>query len=113
MKIYPDPELPDLEVTWFDECEAGAEVALTVTGIDTPATQLEMVVPCADAIYRFADVARERFHVEGALRDASGMMSGSAQQEADLRNGLDVSAFLNFMVVENVLVRWVFESGTS
>src|SRR5262249_45758768 len=42
MRIYPDPELPDLTVEWdeFECMDATADIAITVTGVDTPTTML-------------------------------------------------------------------------
>jgi len=114
MKIYPDPELPDVKVEWLDQdCENGSEVAVSLIGVDTPASRIDKVVACTDVTYTFVDVARERFRVEGELRDQAGEVFGNAQQDVDLRNGFDVTAFLYFGSFDNFRVRWTFDMGAS
>ena len=119
MKIYPDPELPDLEVTWstpFERsCDGGEEILVTVIGIDDPTTRLERAAACTDEKIKFADVARERFRIEGVLRAPDGTMLDTFEPtEADLRNGWDTEAYLwlpfddgSFSVV------WMFDMGES
>ena len=97
MRIYPDPELPDVTVTWFEQdCRDGAvAVAITLTGLDTPST-VTTTVPCADLTVEFPDVARQRFHVGGALLDLAGNVSSTSEADVDLRTGFDQTADLYF-----------------
>lgn len=112
MKIYPDPELPDIEVSWYDgDCQPGSDnVVVTLDGIDDPTVHFEMTVPCTDAKLEFADVARERYRVTGTLVDAAGTLSGGGSQVTDLRNGISTTVPLFF---GNVRVAFVFDTGVT
>jgi hypothetical protein len=116
MKIYPDPELPDVKVDWGEQdCREAttSTVAVTLTGLDSDSTTTT-TVPCTDLTVAFPDVARERFHVEGSLRDASGTeINTSDAGEVDLRNGFNRSASLYFDGFANFRVAWVFDGGGS
>lgn len=97
MRIYPDPELPDVKVAWFAEerCE-GNHVEITLTSFDSDAV-VARAAPCVDQEATLADLVRERFHVEGVLRDAAGAeLATSDGGEVDLRNGFNQSAGLFF-----------------
>jgi hypothetical protein len=109
MKIYPSPELPDIAVGWMAEnCEPGsADVVLTLTGVDDTAKRFEIVAPCTDGTARFADLARERYHLDGVLRGPSGEMLSFAEREIDLRDGYDGGADL-FFGAENFYIAWTF-----
>jgi hypothetical protein len=113
MKIYPDPELPDIDVTWSEgDCDADTfQVAMSLASLDSPASpHIDKTVPCLDAKYTFVDVAREQFHLDGTLLDDAGAMAGSASGEVDLRNGFDSDAFLYFGGFDNFQVPWVFDA---
>jgi len=115
MKIYPDPELPDAVVEWYPEdCNAGAIVALSLVGIDTPATRMDVDVACETGKHTFVDVARERFRVEGAVLEA-GEITSTASYDIDLRDGLDDTAYLYFSlgVFDNYKVAWTFDMGAT
>lgn len=113
MKIYPDPELPDIEVTWFEsDCREGADVvALSLIGFDDTSFRSDVTVACSDAKKTFADVARERYRFEAELRSATGEMLSSYNEDLDLRNGLDRELSLYFGGFENVRVAWTFDMG--
>jgi hypothetical protein len=113
MKIYPDSELPDVEVAWYEgDCrDMTGEVAITLVGVDTPATRTEQTVLCTTAKVTFADVARERFRVTGTLQDANGNPFTTSESDVDLRDGLDHSAWLYFGGFDNVRVTWLFEAA--
>jgi hypothetical protein len=112
MKIYPDPELPDIEVFWYvDQCKPGSgDVLVVLDGIDDPAVHVERSVPCMDAKLEFADVARERYRVTGTLLDAAGTPLGGGSQPADLRNGFSTSVGLSFA---NVRIAFEFDPGVT
>lgn len=115
MRIYPDPELPDIEVTWGEQdCRAGTgDVAVTVTGIDADST-VTSTVPCRDLAVTFADLARERFHVEGALLDTAGAVFVTSDGgDVDLRNGFDQGTGLYFEGFSNFRVAWAFDGGAT
>ena len=113
MKIYPDPELPDVTVTWGEQdCRDGTgNVAVTLTGIDAASTTTSSV-PCTDLTVVFPDVARQRFHVEGTLLDLAGnAFITSDGGDVDLRNGFDQSTGLYFDGFSNFRVAWMFDGG--
>ncbi len=115
MRIYPDPELPDVKVEWGEQdCRDGNfNVAVTLKGIDTESTET-VTVPCADLKMAFVDVARERFHVEGTLLDSTGaVLNTSDGGDVDLRNGFNQSTGLYFDGFSNFRVRWSFEGGAT
>ncbi len=111
MRIYPDSELPDVEVEWFEtDCREGTEdVALSLIGVDDPAFREDLVVPCGDTKAVFVDVARERYGIEGTLRNAAGEMLVTDQRELDLRTGLDERVELYFGGFSNARVGWTFD----
>jgi hypothetical protein len=98
MKIYPDPELPDIDVEWSEpDCDDGAvDVALSLIGVDDPALRQEQTIPCADLNATFADVSRQRHRIEARLLDGQGAELNMAEYEVDLRDGLDETAYLYF-----------------
>ncbi|HEY5925061.1 MAG TPA: hypothetical protein VIV11_25440 [Kofleriaceae bacterium] len=116
MKIYPDPELPDLVVEWFDgDCrEETPEIALELVGLDNPASGKQLTVPCAaEQTATFADIARERYRVEGTLLDPAGTPLNMSMAEIDMRDGLDETAYLYFGGTINFRVDWTFDMGVS
>ncbi len=115
MRIYPDPELPDVEVEWFDsDCrDAGGEVEVSLIGIDDTSFRADQTVPCLDVHAAFADIARERYRLEATLHTPSGDMVSSQPEELDLRNGLDKRLSLFFGDLENVHVAWTFDMGAT
>ncbi len=114
MRIYPDPELPDVKVEWIaEDCRAGDEiVALTLDSKDST-DHRELSVACTELKASFADVKRERYLVKGELRNPAGALITPAEQEVDLRNGFDESAFLYFGGFDNFRVSWTFDMGGS
>lgn len=115
MKIYPDPELPDLEVEWFgEECsEDTPTVRVTVAGTDN-ATRVEQLVPCTDSKYTFRDLPRERYLVDGALLFEDGTTFATADAyEVDLRNGFDERAYLYLAASAYLRLAWAFDMGAS
>ena len=110
MRIYPDPELPDLEVTWFDgDCQnTSGDVVITLIGLDED-TREERTLTCTDAATTFKDIHRQRYRVEGVLLDDSGGTFANSEQEVDLRNGLDTTAYLFFGGGATFRVAWVFD----
>lgn len=115
MRIYPDPELPDVDVEWAErDCSDGAvNVALALIGVDDPALREELTTPCTDMKARFADVPRERHRIEATLLDEQGAVLDQATYEVDLRDGLDETAYLYFGDLINYRVLWRFDMGAS
>jgi hypothetical protein len=114
MRIYPDPELPDVEVTWFeDDCAPGrGNVTMTLIGLDSE-TRVPLTVPCSDVKATFADVARERYRFEGFLEDADGEVFARNDSLIDLRDGLDEEVYLYFGSYSNFRVAWRFDMGAA
>ena len=118
LRIYPDPELPDVEITWFDgDCmqAMATTVAVSITGIDDPAQHADATVACADQKVTFADVQRIRFHISATMRDAAGHTLGTDDvQDTDLRDGLDKTTDLFFNIFgPNFSAAWAFEGDTT
>lgn len=116
MKIYPDPELPDIEVEWYDGDCAGLDgsVLLTLTGVDDTAVKQELSVACNGLGATFKDVPRQRYMLDGRLVDAMGEEYSRAQpMDLDLRNGIDETAYMYFGGFNNFTVGWQFEGGAT
>jgi hypothetical protein len=115
MKIYPDPELPDIEVEWYDgDCRDGTgDVKLTLSGLDDTTLREEVTVACSSVKATFTDVPRERYRLEGALLDASGEEFNRSETELDLRNGIDEHTSLYFGGFSNYRVAWTFDMGAT
>lgn len=114
MRIYPDPELPDVDVEWLaEDCRAGDEmVYLALDGLDSM-THVERTVACTAVKATFEDVKRERFHIRGELRDATGATITENEYEVDLRHGLDQTAYLYFGAFDTFRVAWIFDMGAT
>lgn len=115
MRIYTDPELPDVKVTWFDgTCNADiGDAALSMTGVDDTTEHHEMTVPCTALGATFVNVSRQRFHITGQLLDTSGGVYNAAEAEVDLRNGFDESVDLYFGAFDNYRIAWTFDMGAT
>jgi hypothetical protein len=115
MRIYPDPDLPDVKVRWgVQDCRPGTrDVAVRLTGLDATSEETRTVA-CTDLVVVFADVARQRFHVGGDLLDLAGnVFTTSEGSDVDLRNGFDQSAGLYFDGFSNFRVAYVFDGGAT
>lgn len=116
MKIYPDPELPDIDVEWFDgDCMNESDtIRLVLSGVDDPSVQQELTAECSDVKTTFVDVPRQRYKLSASLLDATGdEFSRSPAQELDLRNGIDETAYVYFGGFNNFYVSWQFEAGVT
>ena len=118
MRIYPDPELPDVKVEWFtgSDCLAASDHIVVSLSSGDPAVEVgAAMAPCADAGLRIANVARERYHVAAKLEDAAGVMLGDYEQDIDLRDGLNerVSAFFGRGFDSLVRGAWTFDMAAS
>lgn len=114
MRIYPDPELPDVDVVWFEgDCRDGTgDVVLTLTSLESDATRA-IQLPCMDYGYTFADVPRERFNMRGELYTANGEVFSRWNEEVDLRHGADKEVYLLFGGGANFRVSWEFDMGAT
>jgi hypothetical protein len=114
MRIYPDPELPDVKIEWItQDCRAGDEVVALTLDSEDSTDHRELSVACTELTATFADVKRERYLVKGELRNPAGALITPAEYEVDLRNGLDESAFLYFGGFDNFRVSWTFDMGAT
>ena len=114
MKIYPDPELPDVLVEWYEgDCQDdGVNIEITMTGVDDPTERHTATVACEMMKTTFKDVSRQRFHVTGSLVDGMGGVFAASEADVDLRNGFDETAYLYFGVAfSNFRVSWTFDMG--
>jgi hypothetical protein len=111
MRIYSDPELPDVVTEWSDvDCRPGTgNVVVALIGT----TRTEVTVPCTDLGVTFADVAREQYRVEAFLEDSAGEPFSRSDGEVDLRNGFDETVFLYFGGIANYRVSWNFSDGAT
>jgi len=118
MRIYPDPELPDVVIEWFPEIDCGEDtdrVVVSLFTVDPAAEVSEVEVPCQDAGARFDDVARLRYRLSAKLEDPSGAVLGGHDTDIDLRDGLNerVTAFFGRSPTANFSVSWTFDMGSS
>lgn len=118
MRIYPDPELPDIKVEWFTDGDCVADtdrVAVSVTAGDPAVEVASATAPCADASLRIVNIARERYHVTATLEDATSAMLGYYEEDIDLRDGLDQRVSVFFGRGFETLIRgaWTFDLGAS
>lgn len=118
MRIYPDSELPDVEVAWFeDDCFGGTgDIAMTLIGLDAE-SRVALTVPCSDRKGTFVDVARERYRFEALLVDEDGEVF--ARNDTlndtliDLRDGIDERVDLYLGAYSNFRVAWTFAMGAT
>lgn len=118
MRIYPDPELPDVVVEWHAEADClddGDRVLVSLSTADPVAEVGLAAVPCRDATVRFDDVARVRHRLAVRLEDAEGAVFGGNNGEVDLRDGLSERVFVFFGRApdSNFRVAWTFDMGAS
>ncbi|HUS28810.1 MAG TPA: hypothetical protein VMZ53_09875 [Kofleriaceae bacterium] len=116
MRIYPDPELPDVEVEWYEgDCDQPGigDVSIELTGIDDPTAHHNVTVACGPAKTVIKDVSRQRFKVVGQLLMTSGEVYSAAEYEVDLRNGFDQTAYLYFGSFDTFRVAWTFDMGAT
>jgi hypothetical protein len=118
MRIYPDPELPDVVVEWatdFECMESGDRVVVSLSSIDPAADIDTFTVPCRDGRVLFDDVDRLRYLVAAKLEDSEGVVLGGQDDEIDLRDGLSekVFAFFGRPTESNFRVSWTFDMGAS
>jgi hypothetical protein len=112
MRIYPDLELPDLEVSWYIEDCADTELALALIGVDADRRYEARADACDMEGLALVDLARERYRLEGTVIESDGTLSGSALADVDLRAGNDDRAFL-FLGAGYLNIGWRFEMGAT
>lgn len=117
MRIYADPDLPDLRVEWFDsECPPGSTVDLEITKEgEASSGQVMASGPCAELRLIVADVARDRLRVTGTLREAGGALLTRASEPIDTRDGNNKQTYLMFADPDfgRYRLAWSFPPGES
>lgn len=114
MRIYADPELPDLVADWRDFYDCADDVGDVHVELRTPSTdelRFEATAPCTEGRITIPDVERERYRVVGYLLDRTGAIYNAASTEADLRNGLSERVDLWWPGYANLVVAWQFSDG--
>jgi hypothetical protein len=114
MRIYPDPDLPDVKVSWYEEvcAEDAGDVVVALVGLDS-SSRVEKTAPCVGPDVVFEDVPREQFRVEATLLDTAGNTLVQATWDADLRDGIDEKVELYFNPYSTFRVAWTFDAGES
>lgn len=118
MRIYPDPELPDVLVKWEPEftCEEDDErVVVSLSSVEPAAEVGTATVPCEDGSVRFDDVERIAYRVLARLEDQAGVVLGGDEREIDLRDGISeqIDAYFGRTPESNLRVEWAFDMGAS
>lgn len=118
MKIYPDPELPDVRVDWFADqnCKAPDDiVGVTLRAAASEPVTREASAPCTDSELSLVDVARERYIVALTLYDAVGAPRGNRFGDIDLRDGTSerISVFFGDEVSSFVHADLAFAMGAT
>jgi hypothetical protein len=118
MKIYPDPELPDIVVEWSVEEGCSTDVAtMRIEAVRDAAPDEPPVVEdvvCSSGEGRIEDLARERYTVTVVLLDDEGEILGRAEPlDADLRDGTSSREHVWFFLRDEglVTVAWSFANG--
>jgi hypothetical protein len=114
MRIYPDPDLPDLKVEWQGACPPDATIAVELVPLgEQPKGAFAASAPCADQRMVVADVERAKLRVVGVVHDASGALVTQSFAEIDTRDGNSKRASLFFEDPElgHVALAWTFAVG--
>jgi hypothetical protein len=114
MRIYPDPELPDVKIEWVeDDCrDAVRDVSVTLTSMDSDLVFDERV-SCQATTMAFDNLPRERYELHGYLLDDNDEVFSKTYDLLDLRSGSSQRTSLYFGGSSNLRVAWVFEMGAS
>ncbi len=104
MRIYPDPELPDVIVEWSSECVDGARtvrVELTSSAGEVTTADFE----CLAWEGRVEDLDREEHTVHVAVLDAQQEVLGRAiPTTVDLRDGVSKRTYVGTFLVDEGLI---------
>jgi hypothetical protein len=114
MRIYPDPELPDLKVEWReDDCRAGtSDVTVTLDSMDSDLV-FDGRAACRVGKLAFDDLPREQYELHGLLLDTNDGVFSRTYDLIDLRSGSSQRSSLYFGGGSNLRVAWVFDMGAS
>jgi hypothetical protein len=113
MRIYPDPELPDVIVEWPMDCgDDGVTVRLEAVAAD--GTLISRDATCGAGQVRIEDLERARYTINASLLDASGGVLGrSYPSDVDLTKGLSRRTYVYEFVRDRSFYRvaWTFNGG--
>lgn len=113
MRIYPDPELPDVVVEWLPECgDDGVTVRLEAVGDDGVLVSSD--VACPDGKGRVEDLARTRQRITAVLLDSRGEVLGRTLPEAvDLTAGHSVRTYVSYFARDEAFLwtAWELSGG--
>jgi hypothetical protein len=114
MRIYPDPDLPDIKVEWQAECAPNStvDVELVPPG-ESPKGEVAASAPCADQRMIVPNVERARLRVVGVLHEVNGAVVSQSSEEVDTSDGNNKHAFLFFEGAEfgRLALAWRFAAG--
>lgn len=118
MRIYPDPDLPDVRVDWYadDSCRAPGDTVVTSLATGDPITEIRSAAaPCRDAIMTLADVPRERYVATVTLVDDTGNPIANQLQDIDLHDGYSerISVFFPGALSSFVRGTFAFDMGAT
>jgi hypothetical protein len=115
MRIYPDPELPDVIVAWPSTCgDDGVTVRVEVVSLD--GTEISQDGACADGELRVEDLERTSYTITASLLDGGGGVLGRTMpSEVDLRGGYSRRSDLTEFARDHSFFRvaWTFDGGDS
>lgn len=115
MKIYPDPDLPDIVTRWEAENSCVGvtrDIHLSVVDRDNTRVIAEQDVPCSALGYRFEDIPREQVRLMGDVLDSNDGIRTRWQREVDLRSGIGERVDMSFGISSTFRIAWTFENGT-
>jgi hypothetical protein len=118
MRIYPDPDLPDVRVEWFVDfdCRSATDVAVAAIYQLDPVTEIRaLAAPCVDGALRLVDVPRAPLLVTTTLEDAAGAALRNAIQAIDLSDGRGERVYAGFGAEVDAFATasWSFAPGAS
>jgi hypothetical protein len=117
MRIYEDPDLPDLRVIWSeDQCPEGGMVSVQlmpsgeITGGQSVAS-----APCSDLRVIVENVDRAKLRVVGVISDPDGTVVTQDAEQVDTTDGNNKEAYLSFQDSSfgQYRMAWSFVPGAS
>ncbi|MEZ4361736.1 MAG: hypothetical protein R3B48_16225 [Kofleriaceae bacterium] len=98
MRIYPDPDLPDVKVEWDgSQCPAGATVNFEAVPRGTLGGGASVAsAPCVDGRAILPNVDRAKLEIIGKLVEAGGAVHSYGMSIVDTRDGRGEETYLYF-----------------
>jgi len=113
MRIYPDPELPDVIVEWVNDCGDDG-VTARVDIVSSDGTKVSRDAACADGKVRVEDLERTSHTITASLLDVDGGLLGRTLPfEVDLRGGYSRRGYLSEFTRDHSFYRvaWTLDGG--